>query len=96
MNATFETTISGIPCKIRVDHYSKGTYSPLAETPSEYYGDFEFTVLDRKGYQADWLERKMTKDDPGRILDEYLGYCEMVEESYADYKYQERLDRLNG
>lgn len=33
--------------------------------------EFEFNVLDRKGYPARWLEDKMTEDDEVRILAEY-------------------------
>ncbi len=36
--------------------------------------DIEFTVLDRKGYKANWLERKMTAADKNRIEQEILDY----------------------
>ena len=31
------------------------------------YTEIEFNVLDRKGYKAAWLERKMTQEDRERI-----------------------------
>jgi hypothetical protein len=59
--------VAGIPCLIRVDyvHITSGTYSRQAETPDEYYGDrtIEFTVCDRRGRPAPWLERKMNDQD---------------------------------
>jgi hypothetical protein len=75
-----ETRIAGIPCQIRVDYFyiSEGSYSPRAETPDEYYGgqEIEFTVLDRKGYKASWLARKMTDEDTARIQNEIIKYYE--------------------
>ncbi len=73
-----ESTISGIPCLIRVGRciVKSGNYSPQAETPDEYFGykEIEFTVLDRKGYPAPWLEKKLTDDDTDRIENQILEY----------------------
>lgn len=75
--ADFSTTIAGIPCGILVESYLsvppwKGS---VYDCPSnlDYYGytEFEFTVLDRKGYVADWLAKKLTDDDFTRIQEEY-------------------------
>ena len=59
--------VAGIPCLIRVDyvHITRGNYSSRAETPDEYYGDrtIEFTVCDRRGRPAPWLENKMCDQD---------------------------------
>lgn len=69
-----ETTIAGIPCQVRIDtfHVTKGNYSPQAETPEEYSGirDIEFSVFDRRRYQAAWLKDKMTNKDRERIEEE--------------------------
>ena len=69
-----QSRIAGIPCQIEVTYFysSKGTYSRQAETPDEYYGctEIEFNVLDRKGYPAPWLEKKMTQEDRDRIEQE--------------------------
>jgi hypothetical protein len=34
--------------------------------------EFEFTILDRRGRPAPWLERKLTEADSDRLLAEYL------------------------
>ena len=46
-----------------------------------FTGD-EFTILDRKGYPAGWIEKKLTKDDVARIEKEYSAYSEAVLEDY--------------
>jgi hypothetical protein len=71
-----EASIQGIPCLIDVItcNVTKGNYSRMAETPDEYYGstDIEFDVYDRKGYAANWLEKKMTEDDVSNIEETIL------------------------
>ena len=71
-----QSTVSGIPCLIQVDrcYVTQGTYSRQAETPEEYYGacEIEFTVCDRRGRPAPWLEKKLTDDDIARIETEIL------------------------
>jgi len=67
--ASFSTTVCGIPCGVVVDSYY---YHPpsrkcaaLCETPEEYYGDeqIEWHLIDRKGYNAEWLFNKMSETD---------------------------------
>ncbi len=76
-NNTFKSQVDGIPCLIEVTHYKYEAPSKFAaiycDNPDEYYGfvEFEFNVLDRKGYFAEWLERKLTDDDHARILEEH-------------------------
>lgn len=64
---TIKSRVAGIPCLIRVDyvHITKGTYSCQAETPDEYYGDctIEYTICDRRGRPAPWLEKKANDQD---------------------------------
>lgn len=59
-----KATISGIPCLIEVNDciVVKGSYNRMCDSDWDYYGysTIEFTVYDRKGYKAEWLERKMT------------------------------------
>lgn len=57
--------IAGIPCTIRLDNVH-GKYrqariygDPDSCYPAEY-PEIEFTVCDRKGYPAPWLEKKMS------------------------------------
>ena len=74
-----ETAIAGIPAIIGVNNisYQKPWNGPLENCPSpeDYYGGFEFeaTVLDRKGYQADWLAEKTDQDEIDAIVVGYLG-----------------------
>ena len=73
----FHTRVGGIPCQCLV--YSYYPAVPMRITGTGY-GDadppedevFEFRLLDRKGYPADWLERKLTNNDADRIKKEYL------------------------
>lgn len=70
--------IAGIPCIIDIQtcNVVQGSYSFHAASDWDYYGysDIEFNVLDRKGYKAAWLERKMTAKDKSRIECEILEY----------------------
>jgi hypothetical protein len=68
-----ESTIAGIPCTIGVLEYDE--VAPYAgsvyncNSDSDYYGytDLSYDILDRKGYPAAWLERKMTRKDEERV-----------------------------
>ncbi len=76
----FETTVSGIPCQCEVTHYQgpkdwkqhtfAGAGPGDCDPPEDE--EFEFQILDRNGYPAPWLERKLTTDDPSRLQQEYL------------------------
>lgn len=69
-----ETTVAGIPCLVRVTHYLKvpGCFSHNADSDLDYYGytEAEWHICDQRGRKADWLERKLTRRDEERILDE--------------------------
>ena len=73
-----ESRIQGIPCLIEVTTFNR--VKPWRGSPQncpssdDYYGytEVEFDVLDRKGYKASWLERKMTGKDQDRIRAEIL------------------------
>lgn len=62
--ATIEATVAGIPALLRVDTYTvvKGSHSRSAPSDWDYYGytEVEYTVCDRRGRPAPWLERKIT------------------------------------
>ena len=65
------THIQGIPCLIAIGYYHK--QKPLGmQADSDHdargYTDAEYTVLDRKGYPAKWLERKMNDLDRERVV----------------------------
>jgi hypothetical protein len=82
-----ETTISGIPCRIGITHYY--VQKPMgmwADSADDCYGytDLEYDILDRKGYQADWLARKLTSQDEDRISEEVAEYFSDMANDY-DY-----------
>jgi hypothetical protein len=64
----FDSQIAGIPCQINVTYMTE--YIPKTWYDPECGGDFEFEVLDRKGYKAPWLEKKLTPADEARIYEE--------------------------
>ena len=78
MLTKIESHIKGIPCIISVTsyHHQKGSLSYNAPSDLDYYGyiEVEFNVLDRKGYKAPWLERKLTDDEIERIEREIVSY----------------------
>lgn len=59
--------ISGIPCLLGVSYFESvsGSFSYNADSDLDYYGytECDYDILDRKGYPAAWLERKMTEDE---------------------------------
>ena len=70
------STIKGIPCIISVTYCKHYSGSLNAPSDLDYYGftEIEFDVLDRKGYKAPWLERKLTDDEIERIEREIVSY----------------------
>lgn len=63
-----ESQVSGIPCLVEVESFhrdppERGVNGNLVQG----WADIEFIVLDRKGYRAKWLEKKLTGDDVDRI-----------------------------
>ena len=72
----FESHVQGIPCKVRVTYATP--YIPESWNGPAEGGDFEFELLDRKGYRAKWLEAKVTEADVDRLEKEYLAWLEDV------------------
>ena len=76
--AEIEHRVCGIPCLIGVTHYDrvKGSYSYNAPSDLDYYGysESEWEILDRKGYKAAWLERKMTDYDRDNVEEAISGH----------------------
>lgn len=72
----FESHVQGIPCKVRVTYHTP--YVPASYNSPDEDGEFEFELLDRKGYRAKWLEAKVTEADVDRLEKEYLAWLEDV------------------
>ena len=73
MGTTIETRISGIPCIVEITSYypaRSGKWFRDGSCAAPEYEELEFVVLDRKGYPAPWLERKMDDHDRNRIVEE--------------------------
>lgn len=66
-----DSRVAGIPCKVEVTFYSSGQDAIIRSTPENSQPPFdpevEYTILDRSGRRAEWLERKATKLDFDRI-----------------------------
>ena len=80
----FETKVDGIPCLCEVGYYYPGTNYPITSTSLEPNDDpeFQFTLTDRQGYPAKWLEKKLTDEDNERI---FLEFLEHIKEYAYDY-----------
>ena len=76
----FDSDVQGIPCQVVIDSCMvvKGSHSYNAPSDLDYYGysEIEFHLLDRKGYPAGWLERKMTDSDRERIEEQVISQRE--------------------
>ena len=73
-----EFTLAGIPCLIGVSDYFKqdaGGRGASNDWDCWGYSEWEGAILDRKGYPAAWLERKITpkiQDQIDCAVDEYF------------------------
>ena len=75
--ADFETHVCGIPCGVVVvDFQHAPPNRNCTDSDIDYYGytECEWFVVDRTGYKAEWLEKKMSEKDSLRIDDEVFDY----------------------
>lgn len=88
---TISFRLDGIPCQIAIGYYVKQEpwKGSALSCPSrdDYYGytESEWMILDRKGYHAVWLERKVTDTIQTEIeeaIEEYME--ELREDAEAD------------
>lgn len=59
------TSIAGIPCQVQVDYFFvQKPMGPSADSDWDCYGytEIEFTVCDRRGRPAPWLNKKVTPE----------------------------------
>lgn len=78
--AEIETTVAGIPCFIGVTDYERYRPAFISGPPEDCYpaegGYGEYDLLDRKGYRARWLERKITDRIDRELQDKIFDYME--------------------
>ena len=99
---TFSYHIDGIPCKIGVIHYNPGHHgSPLMGPPRSYMDitppepeEAEYDVLDRKGYKAPWLERKIDDEIHCDIVNEIREWIDDFKIRAAEERAERRMERL--
>ena len=72
---SFATTVNGIPCGVVVDYYRPAIPCNVFALPEDCYPDepseFEFHLIDRGGYRAEWLMNQLTDEVKERIENEY-------------------------
>lgn len=78
--AVIEHRVHGIPCLIAVIDYTsvRGSYNYNAPSDLDYYGftECDWELLDRKGYKANWLAKKLTDNDQDTINDAITAHME--------------------
>lgn len=57
----YPVKVCGIPCYALVTDYHAGWEGSYWEPPE--HSEVEFDLYDRKGYKANWLEKKMDDDE---------------------------------
>lgn len=80
---TFDTRVCGIPCQVEVVSASRGYAGSYYEPPEA--PEIEWILLDRKGYRAEWLERKMTPTQQAEIDQQA---CDAVHEYRESLSYE--------
>jgi len=73
------TSISGIPCLIEITHYKKVKGDPNTWASDwDFYGytEIEFTVCDRRGRPAPWLDKKVTPEIKAELENEIEGFMQ--------------------
>jgi len=70
MSHSIDVIICGIPASVYIQHahYNKPNHASW-DSDIDYQGgwDLEYTICDRKGYPAPWLEKKMSFYDVERV-----------------------------
>lgn len=71
--------IAGIPCLLGVTEAVYVPADPYCDSSDwDFYGysDISYDVLDRKGYRAEWLEKKATRADSAKAEEAIFNYFE--------------------
>ena len=76
--ADFTDYANGIPCGVVIDYFysTAGDRGACNRDDYEGYTDMEWHLVDRKGYKADWLSKKLTDADISRIEDRIVEIME--------------------
>ena len=85
---TMDYSIAGIPCQLAVVSFYSAKADSRADNPWDYYGyaEAEVVVLDRKGYQANWLDKKLSKADRSQMENDAIeSYVSAMEEDRYEY-----------
>jgi len=71
--ADIHTTVNGIPCIAAVIEYDMGD-----DDEGTLCGRMNWVICDRKGYKANWLEKKLTVKEESRINNEVINFMERL------------------
>lgn len=78
--AEIEHTVCGIPCIIGVINYEPYVPAYTSGLPENCYpaegGCGDYDILDRRGYRAAWLERKVDAQEEENIQQAIFDYME--------------------
>jgi len=78
--AEIEHTVCGIPCIIAVIDYESYVPAYTSGLPEDCYpaegGCGSYDILDRRGYKAAWLERKVDAREEDQIQQAIYDYME--------------------
>lgn len=79
----FQSKVCGIPCIVEVTTYCKAQPmriwgSGMGDCDPPEPEEFEFQLLDRKGYRAAWLEAKLTDAIEQQIYEDFQQYLEQL------------------
>jgi len=76
MITKFNSFVAGIPCIIQVDDYEPTIPGHRRGHPDNWEDDivgyFDYTICDRTGRPAPWLDKKETEADQAQILEDFL------------------------
>lgn len=83
----FPSRVNGIPCQVQITHFSPFIPAKTWGPPETCYeaegGELEFSLLDRRGRHAAWLERYISPEVEAQIAEEYK--VMRMAELYAGY-----------
>jgi hypothetical protein len=86
IGTVISTNVAGIPCKAECVHYFRQEplgYRANSDWDARGYTECDFVILDRRGRLAEWLERKLTKDEADRIRADLIDAIKQNEREYA-------------